>query len=244
MIIAVIINSYIEATVLTNDFLPEDFLVYQQREKKLDENIDILDGKINNSYVKPLSARVPTDIYILDSGCYPLVQDFVGDKIGYHGMAVLSTMHITLPEQNTNIKCIKTLPSSGSGDIKNYVKALQYIFALPRLNRTIINISASVPTNNYTQINRIIIKMARKGYEFVIAAGNIGNVSPKGPDACLYSMTNLSRFKNVYVVGAPELWSRTGKCVEKIYPSCFKSVNALCGTSFSAPIFVGILSSL
>lgn len=202
----------------------------------------MLDGKIDGVYTKPLEAKVETDIYILDSGCLPLIKDFVGDKIGYHGMAVALTLNITLPEKKTHVKCIKTLPASGSGNITAFILGLKYILTIPKTKRTIINISASVSSNKFTRINSLIKKMARKGFIFVIASGNMGMASPLGSNACLYSLTNLARLKNVHVVGAPELWSRNGKCVEYQYPGSFRTVHPLSGTSFSAPVFTGILA--
>lgn len=229
--------------IYTNDFLDDkqDFVSSQQQ--KLDFNIDILDGAINNSFVKPDSARVETIIYILDSGCYPLLKSFVNDSIGYHGIAVFETLQITLPKNKTNVQCIKTLPTFGGGILSNYIKALKYILTLKKKTRVIINISASVSSGGFVRIDSLIKKMARKGYEFVIAAGNLGPNSPLGPNACLYGMTNLAWLKNVYVVGSDQSYSRTGECVEYKYPGTFKTIHPFSGTSFSAPIFTGLLTT-
>lgn len=227
--------------MFNNDFISvrQDFSVQSQ---KLDYNLDILDGVINNSYVKPLYAKVDTDVYILDSGCFPLVKSFVNDSVGYHGVAVSRTLNITLPIHKTSIKCIKTLPASGSGKIGKYIRALKYILSLKKTKRTIINISASVQSDNYTKINQLIKSMAKQGYEFVLASGNLGTNSPLGPDACKYSLTNLAWMRNVYVVGTPELYSRTGKCVEFFYPGSYRTVHPFSGSSFATPAFAGILA--
>lgn len=198
-------------------------------------------------------------VYVLDTGIRISHQDFGGranvvfDAFGQngldcngHGTHVAGTVGGATygVAKNVAIHSVRVLPCSGSGQISDLVRGIDWVTA-NRTNPAVANISITAPGTSSFLENSIANSVA-SGVVYVVAAGN------DALDACSYTPARTPSAITVgatWSIDARTPYSNYGSCVDIFAPGhAIVSAGAggdtataqLNGTSMAAPLVAGV----